>query len=235
MHYLFTDTRSETGAADINTATSPAPRFRVRSRRGVGTNGTAYTAYIVVAVDADRTSRISTRLMSSAQQATGAADLLNHANHAATTTAPGSDTVDQAVSEDARSLVLARIEQEFPPQIRLVTPLAEPLIWRAGVHPSRIAAADATNTYIVERHSASSWELCAWNSTTFDDVHRLAGTMTPTRELARTIAAEYSALGQQYPAEDHGGMSRATAAIVVAYNHERARYSAASVVQVSPA
>ena len=116
-----------------------------------------------------------------------------------------------------------------------IAPAAEPLAWRPGVAHNRTAADDGVNTYIVERHSSTRWELCSWNSTTFDDVEGLAGTMTPTRERARSIAAEYSAAGERYRAADHGGQSRATAAIITAYNHERARHAAAPPAQVTAA
>ena len=227
------DDDPDAGAADIDTTTDSADaasRFQVRRHAGAG-NG---NAYIVVAVDGDHISRISAHPMSSAQRATGVAELLNSIRSEATTT-PDPDAADQAASEEARSRVLADIERELPPQTLPVTPAAEPLAWRPGVAHNRTAADDGVNTYIVERHNATRWELCAWDSTTFEDVEGLAGTMTPTRKLARAIAAEYSALGEQYRAADHGGTSRATAAIIAAYNHERAQYAAATPVQVTAA
>ena len=222
------DNDPDAGAADTDTThdtADTASRFQVRPHAGAGKGN----AYIVVAVDGDRISRISTHPMSSAQHATGVAELLNKDRPDATPT-PGADAADQSASQDAWSLVLACVERELPPQILPVAPPAEPLAWRPGVAHNRTAADDGVNTYIVERHNSTRWELCAWNSSTFEDVEQLAGTMTPTRELARAIAAEYSALGEQYRAADHGGASRAAAAIITAYNYERARHAAAPPV-----
>lgn len=227
------DNGPDASAADIDTtsdSTGAASRFQVRPHTG-GDKGS--NAYIVVAVDGDRINRISAHPMSSAQYATGVAEVLNSDRSEATT--PDADVADQTASEDAWSLVLACIERELPPQNLPVTAPAEPLTWRPGVAYNRTAADDHVNTYIVERHSSTRWELCSWNSTTFEDVERLAGTRTPTRELARAIAAEYSALGEHYRAADHSGTSRAAAAITTAYNHERARYAAAPPVQVTAA
>ncbi len=212
------------GTSVIDTDSSAAPRFRVRPRTG-DVDGSS--AYIVVAVDGAETSRISAHTMSSAELAAIAADLLNRADRPdCATAATGPDVEDQSASEAARAAVLDRIEKEFSPQVPPFAEPAAPLHWRPGVASTRTAADDAVNTYIVERHTDRIWELCAWNSTTFDDVERLAGIMTPTRELARAIAAEYSALGEHYPAADHGGTSRASAAILAAYYHERVRHTA---------
>ena len=216
--------------ATAETMGDPA-RFQVRPHGGVVKGE---DAYIVVAVDGDRTSRISPHPMSSAQHACGVAELLNNDRSEAGTPADP-DAADQVASEQARSRVLADIEREFPPHTDPIAPPAQPLVWRPGVAYNRTAADDGVNTYIVERHSSTRWELCSWNSTSFDDVEGLAGTMTPTRDLARSIAAEFSALGEQYDAVDHGGQSRAAAAIVAAYSHERARFAAAPVEPITAA
>ena len=205
---------------DTTTGGAPAPRFRLGPRGGA-VNGRS--ADIVVAVDGAQTNRISAHPMSSAELAAIAADLLNRADQQEGVTAASADD-DQTASEAARAAVLDRIEKDFPPQIPPFAEPAESLHWRPGVASTRTAADDAVNTYIVERHTDRIWELCAWNNSTFDDVERLAGIKTPTRELARAIAAEYSALGEHYCADDHGGTSRASAAILAAYYHERVRH-----------
>lgn len=76
---------------------------------------------------------------------------------------------------------------------------ATPLTWAPGASAERTIAQDADNSYVVVRLSRSAWMITAWDNTRFQPLPRLSGTTTPTRTLARAIAAEYSALGRRLP------------------------------------